>query len=103
MEMTTVQKTDNEIGKAILTDCFSDIFYQFGEMDYQFGINLVSEIINSESNIVNSVLEFINSVKCSETFREFDRLFISIRYQFEYFPDTVDRKSDRALYQLSNI
>ena len=63
----TTQKTDADVGKAAVTYCFSDIFYQFGGMNYQFG----------------------------RIFREFDRLFLSIWHQFEYFPETVDRNSDR--------
>jgi len=94
-----VQKTDNGVGKAVVTNCFSDIFYQCGDnklsFRYQFGVGDYLFGINSENNIINSVSELISSVKYSETFRESDRLFISIRYQFGDFPETVDRKPDR--------
>ena len=92
-------KTDKGIGKAVLNNFLSYIFYQFGDnklsIRYQFGVGDYLFDINSENNIINSVSELINSVKYSETFRESDRLFISIWYQFGDFSETVDRKSDR--------
>ena len=29
METTTTRKSDTGVGKVVVTDCFSDIFYQF--------------------------------------------------------------------------
>ena len=37
MEDMTTSKTSTNVGKAVWNNCFSNIFYQFGEMNYQFG------------------------------------------------------------------
>ena len=78
--------------------CFSNIFYQFGGINYQFGKWYTNSEtssyqfgISSVSKIINSVEWTINSVKCSETFREFDRWCLSIRYQFGVFPETIEK------------
>jgi len=34
---TQVEEADTDVGKVVVTDCFSDIFYQFGGINYQFG------------------------------------------------------------------
>jgi len=71
---TTVQKTDNGVGKAVVTNCFSDIFinsettnYQFGIGTYQFGIN--SEIFPKLSieSLIDDVCQLGNIQKFLET------------------------------------
>jgi len=47
-EKMKIQKVDTDVGNAVVTNSFSDIFYQFG--------------INSEMSFINSVRVFINSV-----------------------------------------
>jgi hypothetical protein len=42
IETTTAQNTDTDVGKAVITDCFSNIFYQFGGMNYQSGNSFIN-------------------------------------------------------------
>ena len=75
MEMTTAQKTGNEIGKTVLTDCFSNVFYQFGGVDYQFGDSNYQFGISSVEEIIFSVSIRWNVPRVSES-------LIDYSYQF---------------------
>ena len=60
METTTAQKVNTDVRRAVVTNCFSDIFYQFGGMDYQFGDSNYQFGINSAEEIIFSVSIRIN-------------------------------------------